>query len=92
MDSGFQFNDESLKRHRISRQEALQVLESEDSEYFPLSCRNDNDRLMFVGFACGGSILLEVGVEFLPQAEERIFHANKARKYFVQLYNLRKRQ
>ena len=59
--------------------------------YFPLSRHNNNDRLMFVGFSQICVRLLEVGVEFLPSDKVRIFHANKARRYFVNLYNKRKR-
>ncbi len=87
----FQFHDSNLKRHGISRLEAMQVIESAESEYFPLSRFEENDRLMFVGFSDTSICLLEVGVEFLPENKELIFHANKARKYFVNLYKERKR-
>jgi hypothetical protein len=86
-----EFNDHGLRKHGISRLEALQVIEAEGSEYFPLSPRNDNDRIMFVGFSYAGTRLLEVGVAFLPGNRERIFHANRARRHFVNMYNQRKR-
>ncbi len=90
MNDIFQFNDDSLERHEIHRQDAIELIESERSVFFPLSRRNGNDRLMFVGFIHGRAVLLEIGVEFLPNGIERIFHANKARKNFVHLYNSRK--
>jgi hypothetical protein len=46
---------------------------------------------MFVGFSQDGVRLIEVGVEFLPDGKENIFHANKARKYFAALYRERKK-
>ena len=85
-----EFNDGSLQRHGISRLEAMQVVEADESEYFPLSPNEGNDRVMFVGFAHAEVRLLEVGVEFLADGRERIFHAGKARRYFVNLYNQRK--
>jgi hypothetical protein len=90
MDRPFEFNDNSLCRHGISRIEAVEVVENEQSEYFPLSRQSGNDRLMFVGYSAGSSTLLEVGVEFLPGDKERIFHANKDRKYFQNLFFQRK--
>jgi hypothetical protein len=92
MKNGFHFNEESLKRHKITRLEAVQIVESEESEYFPLTRYLGNDRLMFVGFSSDGAVLMEVGVEFLADGEEMIFHANKARRYFVNLYNARKQK
>lgn len=87
----FEYNDNSLQGHGISRIEALQVVESLESEYFQLSRNQGADRLMFVGYSQISIGLLEVGVEFLPDGRERIFHANKARKFFIQLYRIRKR-
>jgi len=87
---GFEFHDENLRKHGISRLEALQVVESYQSEYFPLSRHKSNDRLMFVGFSHTSMCFLEVGVEFLPDGREKIFHANKARKYFIDAFNKRK--
>lgn len=92
MEDDFQFNDDSLERHKITRLEAIQVVESDESEYFPLSRRHGNDRLMFVGFPHAKDVLLEIGVEFLPNGKDVIFHANKARKYFANLYSERKQQ
>jgi hypothetical protein len=90
MPYGFRFHDKNLQKHGISRLAAVQVIESSQSEYFPLTTFEDNDRLMFVGFSKKSSYLLEIGVEFLPNGEEKIFHGNKARKYFVKAYNDRK--
>ena len=91
MQDDFEFNDESLHRHGISRLEAIQVMKSDYVECFPLSYFHGNSRAMFVGFSETRIYLLEVGIEFLPNGKEKIFHANKARKFFTKAFEERKR-
>jgi hypothetical protein len=89
MEDGFEFvSEEYFQQRGISRMQAVQVVQSAESRYFPLSRREGRDRLMFVGFAQGRIDLLEAGVELaIADGQDKIFHVNKARKYFQKLYN-----
>ncbi len=72
------FNMDSLRRHRVSKTECLEVLAD------PLKFRADqeeskrgNIRRMYVGKTVAGRTL-EVGVEFLSNEKLNIYHARKA--------------
>lgn len=74
------FNMDSLRRHRVSRTECLEVLAD------PLKFRADqeesqrgNIRRMYVGRTIAGRAL-EVGVEFFPDGTLNIYHARKAKR------------
>ncbi len=79
------YNDESLKRHKVSHSEVNEALFSAVWEEIPPSDRGNN-RLMFVGFT-GEGRLLEVGVEYFDdQDREHIFHAREATKASQELF------
>ncbi len=78
------YDDRNLKKHKVSRQEVDQVLDSRNlsTHVFDLPpARNGNDRAMFVGLTMGGR-LMEVGVEVLSDIDEHVFHAMNATKQY----------
>ena len=73
------FDDENLQKHGVSRQEVLEVLESDLSfaEEMTSSDRG-NDRALVIGWTYCGKIL-ELGIEYFDDVDrEHIFHAMKA--------------
>ncbi len=78
------YDDKNLNKHKVSRQEVDQVLDSRNftTEVFDLPpARNGNDRAMFVGLTMRGR-LVEVGVEVLSHIDEHVFHAMNATKQY----------
>ncbi len=74
------YNEESLRRHKVSIDEIKEVLRS------PLTITVDiepsfkgNDRVMWIGFTFNLR-LLEIGIEYLPHDKEHVFHAMDATK------------
>ncbi len=78
------YDDENLKKHKVSHREVDQVLDSRNlsTRVFDLPpVRNGNERALFVGLTMRGR-LLEVGVEVLSALDEHIFHAMNATKQY----------
>lgn len=78
------YNYESLDRHGVTVQEADEVYATGcDFDLDPGS--DGNDRLMVVGWTSAGR-LLEVGIEYLPDGNEHIFHACAATTAYRELF------
>jgi hypothetical protein len=66
------------------------VLDYPENELFELSPgRDGNDRIMAIGFDLNAN-LLEVGVEYLDDNHEHIFHGMPATAQWRNAYNVRK--
>jgi uncharacterized DUF497 family protein len=71
----------NLRKHRVAPQEADEVLANDPLDFeLTISC-SGNDRVMFVGFTYAGR-LLEVGVEYVSNYHEHVFHAMRATKSY----------
>lgn len=78
------YQDDQLK---ITREQIDYMLRSSTSEAFPVAASRDgNDRLMVVGFDQTGN-LIEVGVEYISDNQEHIFHAMPATKQWRAAYD-----
>lgn len=79
------YNDESLSRHGVSREDADCVIAT--GWWFEMDrSERGNTRNMFVGFTRDGR-LLEVGVEYFEnKSQEHVFHADDATKIYRELY------
>ncbi len=78
------YDDTNLKKHKVTRQEVDQVLDSRNltTHVFDLPpARNGNERAMFVGSTMEGR-LIEVGVEAVSDKDEHVFHAMNATKQY----------
>jgi len=78
------YDDGNLKKHKVTRQEVDQVLDSRNltTRVFDLApARNGNERAMFAGLTLEGR-LLEVGVEAISDADEHVFHAMDATQQY----------
>jgi hypothetical protein len=78
------FDHRHLKKHKVTSQEADQVLDSRNltTRVFDLPpARNGNERAMFVGMTLEGR-LIEVGVETLNDTDEHVFHAMDVTKQY----------
>jgi hypothetical protein len=74
----FTFNTESLKRHRVSKKECLEVIMNPLSAYLDEAVSNrENARRLYVGFTLSVR-LLEVGVEYMSDNRWHIYHAKRA--------------
>jgi hypothetical protein len=73
----FSFNDESLHRHKVTRQEALEALEDPYKVEVELGEHKGNPTSLWVGKTFAERIL-EIGVEYLEDFNH-IYHANKAK-------------
>ncbi len=74
----------NLKKHKITRQEVDQVLDSRNltTRVFELPpARNGNERGMFVGLTLEGR-LIEVGIESVSDLDDHVFHAMDATKQY----------
>jgi hypothetical protein len=84
----YTYNDESLKRRGVSRQDVDEVLAETNvstREFeLPLSS-TDNPRTMFVGFNNSGR-LFEIGIEFEEKEILRVFHTQTVSPEFRRLY------
>ena len=77
-------DDGNLKKHKVTRQEVDQVLDSRNltSRVFDLApARNGNERAMFVGLTLQGR-LIEVGVEVVSDMDDHVFHAMDATQQY----------
>ena len=77
-------DDDNLKKHKVSRQEIDQVLDSRNltTRVFDLApARNGNERAMFVGLTLQGR-LIEVGVEAVSDTNDHVFHAMAATQQY----------
>lgn len=80
------FNDESLKRHKVSRLEVLQALSDPlvqavlDGE-----SKQGNSTRVYVGYT-NSDRLLEIGIEYRKD-EEHVFHADNARSHFAKIFH-----
>jgi hypothetical protein len=78
------YNHESLSRHGVTEQETDEVyVTGLDFDLGPSA--DGNDRIMVVGWT-STSRLLEVGIEYLPDGNEHIFHASNATRYYKRLF------
>lgn len=78
------YDDKNLKKHKVTPQEADQVLDSRNlsTRIFDLvPAHNGNERAMFVGLTLEGR-LIEVGVEAINDVDEHVFHAMDATKQY----------
>ncbi len=81
----FAFNEDSLKRHRVTQRECLEAL----VDPVKLLASSDeskagNPTTIWVGMTTKGR-LLEVGVEYLEDMDW-IYHANSARIHYRRAY------
>jgi uncharacterized DUF497 family protein len=84
-------NYESLKRHDVSVDEIDEVLRSMVTVAVEIGpSRVGNDRVMLVGPTLNLR-LLEIGIEYLPNDIEYVFHANDATKLMMQAFIERRR-
>ena len=73
------YNYTSLRKHKVTEKEVDEVYAT--GADFDLSPSiKGNDRIMLVGLTANGR-LLEIGVEFLADGNEHIFHASDATKH-----------
>lgn len=78
------YNHDSLDKHGITEEEADEVYATgKDFDMEPNEV--GNDRIMVVGWTSIGR-LLEIGIEYLPNGDEHIFHASDATKSYRQLF------
>lgn len=81
------YQDDQLE---ITREQADQVLDYPDNELFELPpARNGNDRIMVVGFDFNAN-LIEVGVEYINDNHEHIFHGTQVTTQWRNAFNMRK--
>jgi len=79
------FNQDSLKRHKISERECYEALSDEcrqEVEYG--ESKNGNPTIMWLGITHRGR-LLEVGVEYLP-GMDWAFHIDDAKAHYRKMY------
>ncbi len=78
------YNYQSLDKHGIKEEEVDDVYAlGRDFDLEPSI--DGNDRIMVVGWTSAGR-LLEIGIEYLPDGNEHIFHACDATKYYRRLF------
>lgn len=78
------YNYESIRKHGVTEQEVDEVYATgKDFDMEP--SRTGNDRMMLVGWTAAGR-LLEIGIEYLANGDEHIFHANDATKHYRKLF------
>ncbi len=74
------YNHESLQRHSVTVEEINEVLRSPLTIVIDLEpSRKGNDRVIWIGFTFNIR-LLEIGIEYLPNNKEHVFHAMDATK------------
>ena len=84
------YNDESLQRHHVSREEIQDVIASELSLYRDLEpSERGYSRIMTIGWTEDGRIL-KIGIEYFPD-RDHVFHANDAGKTYVKEFEKRLR-
>ena len=86
------FNDDSLKRHKVTRAEVLEVLADDFKTPVEFGeSKQGNSTVMYVG-CTKTERALEVGVEFLEDDADHVYHARSITHYFARAYKrLRKR-
>ena len=83
------YNCDSLNKHNITKEEVDQVYAM--GKGFDLNpSLKGNDRVIVVGWTATGR-LLEIGIEYLADGNEYIFHANEATKHYQNLFDRKKR-
>ncbi len=70
------YNYESLFRHNISKYEVDEVY-ALGKDFDVAASKSGYERIIIVGWTAQGR-LLEIGIEYLPNDHETIFHANDA--------------
>lgn len=76
----FAFNDDSLKRGKVSPEECLEALADPFKTYYDdLPSERGNPRRMWVGYTLTER-RLEVGVEYMKNNVDHIYHARKAQR------------
>jgi len=83
------YNHDSLDRHGVSEQDVDEVY-ANGKDFDMSSSVKGNDRIMVVGWTSAGR-LLEVGIEYLADGDEYIFHAMEATQYYRELFDKDKR-
>lgn len=87
-----QYNYESLKRHNVSVDEIGEVLRCLLTVNINMGpSRAGNDRIMWIGFTYNAR-LLEIGMEYLPEGTEYVFHANNATDLAQQAFDKRRKR
>lgn len=78
------YNDTNLKKHKVTRHEVDQVLDSRNLSTCVFNvppARNGNERAMFVELTQEGR-LIEVGIEAVSDTDDYVFHAMNATKQY----------
>lgn len=83
------YDDENLRKHGLSRDDADEILDTDLKIEEPMtSSARGNARVMLIGFNFSGQ-LLEFGVEILSETHIHVFHGNKATKQHRELFERR---
>ncbi len=78
------YNTSSLKKHKVTEEEVDHVYATGiDFDLEP--SEKGNDRIMIIGLTASGR-LLEIGIEYLADGNEHIFHADDATKPYQLLF------
>jgi hypothetical protein len=84
----YEYNDRSLRKHRVSRLDANEVLavgNMTTREFDMPLADNYNLRTMFVGFNYAAR-LLEIGVELISENKAYVFHGQTVSPHYRELY------
>jgi hypothetical protein len=81
----------NLRKHRVTTEEVDEVLANDPLTFQLSPSFSGNDRVMFVGFTYMGR-LLEVGVEYVSNYHEHVFHGMRATKLYRKVIERRIRK
>lgn len=79
------YQRENLLKHDVTVQEVDEAITNSLVSLELPPSRAGNNRVMFVGFTMDGR-LLEVGVEYLSEYDEHVFHAMDATREYRKLF------
>lgn len=80
----------SLRKHSVTINEVVEVLAGDPIDSDLSEGSSNNVRVMFVGFTYTGR-LLEIGIEYLSDDVDHVFHAMDATKYYREAFGRRYR-
>jgi len=80
---------QNLEKHGVTTDEVDEVLFNDPLDFDLEPSKDGNDRILFIGFTYAGR-LLEVGVEYLHEEDEHIFHGMDATKHYRNAFEKRK--
>jgi hypothetical protein len=80
----------SLRKHSVTISELIEVLAGDPMDFDLPEGLNNSTRVMFVGFTYAGR-LLEIGIEYLFDESEHVFHAMDATRYYREAFGRRYR-